>query len=136
MPIRPELRPLYPSNWREISSKIRFDRARGKCEFCGAPHSKFTRSDIPDTFYDSYDEAAFSVSDPHENDAKISRIILTTAHLDHDPTNNADENLRALCQKCHLAHDLPHHLLSRRINRERETRQGRLFPREEPHEIA
>lgn len=125
MPIRPELRPLYPSNWREISSKIRFDRARGKCEFCGARHGWYRgRNGI------LWEPSIVDYLSLLEL-AEFAKIVLTTAHLDHDPTNNADENLRALCQKCHLAHDLPHHLLSRRINRERETRQGRLFPREE-----
>ena len=28
MPIRPELRPLYPPHWRELSSHVRFERAR------------------------------------------------------------------------------------------------------------
>jgi 5-methylcytosine-specific restriction endonuclease McrA len=27
------------------------------------------------------------------------------AHLDHDPANCAPENLRALCQRCHLRYD-------------------------------
>jgi hypothetical protein len=27
MPIRPELRPLYPPHWRELSSHVRFERA-------------------------------------------------------------------------------------------------------------
>ena len=30
-----------------------------------------------------------------------SKVFLTTAHLDNDPANNADDNLAALCQKCH-----------------------------------
>ena len=34
-----------------------------------------------------------------------SRVILTVAHLDHDPRNNADDNLAALCQKCHNTYD-------------------------------
>ena len=31
MPIRPELRPLYPPHWRELSQRVRFKRAGGKC---------------------------------------------------------------------------------------------------------
>ncbi len=38
MPIRPELRPLYPPHWRELSSHVRFERAEGRCERCGRPH--------------------------------------------------------------------------------------------------
>ena len=38
MPIRPELRPLYPPRWRELSSHVRFERAEGRCQRCGRPH--------------------------------------------------------------------------------------------------
>ena len=38
MPIRPELRPLYPPHWRELSSRVRFERAEGRCQRCGRPH--------------------------------------------------------------------------------------------------
>jgi hypothetical protein len=38
MPIRPELRPLYPPHWRELSQRVRFKQAGGKCQTCGRPH--------------------------------------------------------------------------------------------------
>lgn len=38
MPVRPELRGLYPIDWRELSRAIRFGRAKGRCEQCGRPH--------------------------------------------------------------------------------------------------
>jgi hypothetical protein len=41
-------------------------------------------------------------------------VVLTTAHLDHDPAHNDDANLAALCCRCHLEHDRPHHLANRR----------------------
>ena len=40
---------------------------------------------------------------------KIIKIVLTIAHLDHTPENCADENLRAWCQRHHLAYDAEHH---------------------------
>ena len=36
---------------------------------------------------------------------RIVRIILTVAHLDHVPENCADDNLKALCQRCHNLYD-------------------------------
>jgi hypothetical protein len=36
-------------------------------------------------------------------------IVLTVAHLDHDPRNCDLANLRALCQQCHLRYDQVHH---------------------------
>lgn len=46
-----------------------------------------------------------------------SRVILTTAHLDHDKTNNKFSNLRRLCQRCHLRHDIYDHVNNRRYGR-------------------
>ena len=80
MPIHPSMKGLYPPDWGEISQRIRFERAQGRCEWCGAEHGR-----------------------PHPETR--SKVILTTAHLDHDPSNNADDNLAALCQKCHNSYD-------------------------------
>jgi hypothetical protein len=43
----------------------------------------------------------------------MTRVVLAAAHLDGDPTNNRMKNLRALCQRCHMLHDRPHHLAQR-----------------------
>jgi hypothetical protein len=40
---------------------------------------------------------------------KQTRVVLATAHLDHNPGNSRPGNLRALCQRCHLLHDRPEH---------------------------
>ena len=101
MPIRPELKSLYPSNWREISFRIRFERAQGRCEWCGAEHGK-----------------------PHPDTG--SKVILTTAHLDHRPNNNADDNLAALCQRCHNTYDAPKRASNRKHNAHRDAGQLRL----------
>ena len=37
------------------------------------------------------------------------RVVLTVAHLNHTPGDDRDENLKALCQWCHLHHDAGHH---------------------------
>jgi len=76
-------RDRYPGNWEEISKRIR-NRAGNRCEFCGAENYK-----------------------PHP--VTGSKVVLTVAHLDHNPQNCADDNLRALCQRCHLRYDVEHH---------------------------
>lgn len=48
---------------------------------------------------------------------EYSKIVLTIAHLDDDPTNNNYENLRALCQKCHLNYDKDLHRINSAITR-------------------
>ena len=47
-----------------------------------------------------------------------SRVILTVAHLDHQPENCADDNLKAMCQGCHLHYDRDHHRETARATRE------------------
>lgn len=82
MPIRPENRARYPKEWAEISRRIRFERAKGRCEWCGATHGR-----------------------PHPVTGSI--VVLTVAHLNHQPEDCREENLAALCQKCHNAYDAP-----------------------------
>lgn len=58
-----------------------------------------------------------------------SMVVLTTAHLDGDKTNNRFNNLRHLCQRCHLHHDLGHHVMNRKYGRKHSGRQqSKLFP--------
>lgn len=91
----------YPKNWKEISLRIRA-RAGGKCEFCGAENYK-----------------------PHP--VTGSKVVLTVAHLDHNPQNCADENLKALCQRCHLTYDARHHAKNASITRyKRKLENGQL----------
>lgn len=40
---------------------------------------------------------------------RTTLVVLAAAHLDHNPRHNRLRNLRALCQRCHLAHDIEHH---------------------------
>lgn len=89
MPIKPENKPLYPANWKEIRAQI-LTRAHNHCEFCGVANG-------------------LSVY----NGERWYTIVLTIAHLDHDPTNNDPANLRALCQACHLKYDAQHHAETR-----------------------
>ncbi len=36
-------------------------------------------------------------------------MVLTVGHLTHDPQRSGDDELRAWCQRCHLAYDRDHH---------------------------
>lgn len=95
-PIRREMREKYPVNWKAISRRVRFGRAQGRCECegeCGL-HTTTGRC-----------------TEVHGQPAKWAkgRVVLTVAHLDHNPVNCADENLKAMCQRCHLRYDVEHH---------------------------
>jgi hypothetical protein len=123
MPIRRELRDLYPAHWHALSRRVRFERARGMCQGCGRPHGSTVRC-LPDGRW--YDSARNTWRDRRGGLARwpdleqivrlrTTRVVLAAAHLDHDPTNNRLRNLRGLCQRCHMIHDRPHHLAQRRI---------------------
>src|SRR5208337_2379378 len=58
---------------------------------------------------------------------RTTRVVLAAAHLDSDPTNNRLRNLRALCQRCHMLHDRPHHLVQRWVTYRRRSAVGDLF---------
>lgn len=103
MPIRPENRGRYPKDWKLRSRFVRFIRARGLCEWCGAEHGK-----------------------PHP--VTGSMVILTTAHVfDDRPEAASLLNLAALCQKCHNAHDMKDRSARRKERLEILSGQVRMF---------
>lgn len=95
MPIKPENKALYPSDWNEISAGIKFGRAGGRCECvgeCGVAHGGRCKN--------QHGEPAADNGKP---------VVLTTAHVDHDPTNCDPRNLRGWCAPCHCRFDAPEH---------------------------
>ena len=136
MPIRPELRWLYPIDWTELSRVIRFERAKGRCETCGRPHGRLIshlgdgRWFDPDTecWRDGQGRAIDWIGFPeYGGQLRRTRVVLATAHLDHNPSNNRTKNLRALGQRCHLLHDRPEHRRRIRITLRRRRALGDLF---------
>ena len=123
MPIRPELRRFYPSNWPEISQRVRFERASGTCQRCGRSHGTMVRC-LPDGRWFDATQSTWRSGRGHPVrgpdlvemvEVRETRVILAAAHLDHNPSNNRLRNLKSLCQRCHMIHDRPHHLAQRRI---------------------
>lgn len=88
MPVKPEYKTFYNSPlWKQTRLKV-LARAGNKCEFCGI-----------------------------ENGATNERgsiVRLTVAHMDHGVYNLSLDNLRALCQACHLDYDKEQHIQSRK----------------------
>lgn len=89
MPIKRENKDKYPKNWKQISEYIRFVRANNKCEICGIENYSIIERE-------------------YKGKIKKIKVILTVAHLDHNPENNDINNLRAMCQKCHNTYDREH----------------------------
>ena len=58
---------------------------------------------------------------------RVTKVVLATAHLDHDTTNSAPRNLKALCQRCHMIHDRPEHRRRRWLTLRMRKALGDLF---------
>lgn len=122
MPIRPENRHRYPPEWPQIRRRI-LARAGYCCEVCGLFDRAWGWRDGAGEFHQVGKSTLIAakqrrggprVKPPFElrvgrMTVRVIEIVLTIAHLDHRPENCADENLRAMCQRCHLHYDLPHH---------------------------
>lgn len=131
MPISPEKKKLYPPDWKQISLRIRRERALERCECTGECGSVHSLTDNPggrcyapngrDVLRHAHKPELWVTPDDldglHERFGMVFgdyaettiRIVLTVAHLDHDPTHNADSNLKAMCQRCHLRLDRHEH---------------------------
>lgn len=95
MPISPERMKLYPGGstnskeWKSFRASL-IERAGNACE--GTPQQPDCRA---------------ANGQPHP--VTGSKVVLTIAHMDHDESHSDPERCRALCQRCHLRWDAPHH---------------------------
>lgn len=58
---------------------------------------------------------------------RVTRVVLASAHLNHDPGDNRPRNLAALCQRCHMRYDAQEHNRRRWVNAFRLRAMGDLF---------
>jgi hypothetical protein len=141
MPIRPELRKFYSaaSGWPAVRRRIleraggRFNErgrylGRARCEQCKVPD----RTGVyrgPEGLWRLTDSGKMW----HRNNGHpttyapvwslvgpITKTVLTVAHLNHTPGDDRDENLKALCQWCHLNYDKLHHKETRCLRKDRQ----------------
>ncbi|QNF33074.1 hypothetical protein HUW51_10155 [Adhaeribacter swui] len=82
----------YPKNWNLISYFVRFTRAKGKCEFCGAEHGK-------------------------QHPATGSMVYLQAIHVKHTLEATSWEDYKAACQKCHFNYDRRASQMARRYGK-------------------
>ena len=132
MPIKPENKARYPADWKAIRARI-LERAQYRCEHpgCRARHGatgywwegRFVT--MPEALWSAGYKAGDSVACAEGHTLKVTRrvsalepAVLTIAHLDHTPENCADDNLRAWCQRHHLAYDAKHHAETARATRQ------------------
>lgn len=107
-------RDRYPRDWDEISKRIRYERAGGCCEWCSAPDRAYIRRR-------KSNPAEWRIcTQDFAGDGqwyRATRVILTVHHIGvpypdgrpgnpHDKMDCREENLVALCNRCHLLADL------------------------------
>lgn len=115
MPIRPDLRRLYGREWRTVIRPRILRRARNRCERCHKPdraevfvwRGLWRPVDVGASWRTEW--GIETTWEAPSRERRRIRVVLTVAHLNHDPADNRDENLAALCQWCHLHHDRSHH---------------------------
>lgn len=117
----------YPPNWPEISNQVKED-AGWCCEWCQAPHMAIIQrnrpNDLPGWTTVLYiDETGIGIVSTDTLTWSrlrfhgLTKVILTTEHLDRNTKNNDSDNLAALCQRCHLSHDILQHVANRKYGR-------------------
>jgi len=128
MPIRPELRHFYGKEWQTVTRPRILARANNCCEECGVPnHLRVTRAMSwwtippwqwwftpwkPDGFPSIVWRTGRAVHKGDNFPREICHevyIVICVAHLNHTPGDDRDENLKALCQYCHLHMDAFQH---------------------------
>lgn len=92
MPVSREKQKLYPGGsltsrlWKDLQDWVRA-RSGNRCE--GSPKYPQCRA---------FNGAKHPVTG--------SIVVLTVAHVAHDPSRNGPADLRHWCQRCHNAHDV------------------------------
>lgn len=111
--------------------------AGGCCEVCGRPHGRILYHLGDGRWWDREagtwrdGDGRFLVCLPSLEELgevlRTTRVVLATAHRDHNTTNRADANLAAFCQRCHFNHDGPEHRCRRWRTLFRRRADGDLF---------
>lgn len=148
MPIKPENKALYPVDWPAIRGSI-LQRAQMRCEHpgCGArqydvgywahwgggPLQWFEIERNLPTYAQAKQRAAeihferYGDGPAQAGEHKIIVVVLTVAHLNHQPEDCRPENLAAMCQRHHLAYDHEHHKVTAYRTRKEAAQTADLF---------
>jgi hypothetical protein len=119
----------YPDDWDAIALAKK-EKADWTCEQCDKPCQRPGESifDLVHRLSDHWVEELSGENRHGEPVFKKQRFCLTVAHMDQNPANNADENLRALCCPCHLKYDHQYLSANRSAKLERQGQTSLLNP--------
>lgn len=137
MPIRADLRQHYGAAWRETRAAV-LERAGHRCEQCGKPDrarvlvtrdgtGRWCSFPLGNRWRDrNGDDAPPPLFDMPPTPTYLIRRALTVAHLNHVAGDDRMENLKALCEACHLRYDRRLHFANARRTRAKAIKQGWL----------
>jgi hypothetical protein len=108
-------RPLEGNRPATTAFDNAFDNAGEGCDAYGVPWTYKQARLFLDHWFGPTDEDRPTI------------IVLTIAHLNHQPEDCRPENLRAMCQRHHLAYDAEHHRASAQLTRQRRRGMADLF---------
>ena len=106
----PIIRDRYSDDWPQVAHALKV-AADWRCQNCDRPCRR------PGESWAELGTRAFALGWGLELH-RLGRFVLTVGHLDQRPSNNAPDNLAALCAPCHLRHDTPHRPANRQRKRE------------------
>jgi len=110
-------RKKYSEEWTDVIRPAILKRDNYKCSKCGIKHRSYV-------LVDSANNYTLISKEEHDEykpyGANCYRVYLQVAHLDHNPDNNSDTNLKSLCPKCHLKNDEQHRNLLRLSSKKKE----------------
>ncbi|UKD50861.1 hypothetical protein L3Q65_00785 (plasmid) [Amycolatopsis sp. FU40] len=117
MPIRPENRDRYGPDWDRFSDYIRFERAGGRCECRGQCRRPAGHLAADGRCRNRHGEPAWTGPPTGQTDLTGAvapappgpTVVLTVAHLNHQPEQRGDDEVMAACPGCHLHYDIDHH---------------------------
>lgn len=120
----------YHPKWSLIRRLI-LKRANNKCERCGVNNYEILPSPVNVVFNKPLFDDLMPGQMPFYKRIFLLIykwiVILSVAHLDHNRNNNRFSNLAALCQRCHLRHDLFQRVFSFKYGKETRYVNGKLF---------
>jgi hypothetical protein len=127
VPIRKDLRKFYGREWRTVTRPRILARAHDRCEQCCVPNgAKVARlagwwSNCPGYWSDEKGRRQSGAGRFFRIAGQLHwvRIVLSVAHLNHVAGDDRDENLKALCQYCHLHFDAAHHKETRATRKDK-----------------
>lgn len=112
----PFIKSRYPKDWPTISKRIRA-RSGGRCECEGECGLHRTHPG----------PRRCEEMNGHPAKWAKGKIVLTVAHLHPPESDCRDENLKAMCQRCHLRYDHDLHKANARKTRRAKKAHGELF---------